>query len=77
MSNQLSMANIHSIETLHRSGHSNREISRLLGVDRGTVAKYVQRLRELAIQNQPNAPTGYRPEIGRVFKAWVTKESLY
>jgi hypothetical protein len=31
MTNQLSMASIQSIETLHRSGHSNREISRILG----------------------------------------------
>ena len=45
MSNQLSMASIQSIETLHRSGHSNREIARILGIDRGAVNKYVQRLR--------------------------------
>ena len=32
--NQLSMASIQSIETLHRSGHSNREIARILGIDR-------------------------------------------
>jgi predicted transcriptional regulator len=52
MSNQLSMASIHSIETLHRSGHSNREIARILGIDRGAVNNYVKRLRavERALQ---------------------------
>jgi len=61
MSNRLSMAKIHSIETLHKSGHSNREIARLLGVDRGTVNKYVGRLRraaKAASQNRPNPRTG-------------------
>ena len=46
MANQLSMSKIHSIETLHRSGHSNREIARLPGLDRGTVNKYVLQLRQ-------------------------------
>jgi IS30 family transposase len=44
MANRLSMATIHSIQTLHRSGHSSREIARLLGIDRGTVNAYVRRL---------------------------------
>ena len=56
------MAEIHSIEALHASGHSNREIARLLGIDRGTVNRYVARLAELrqakAAQNQPQAPPG-------------------
>ena len=55
MSNQLSMAKRISIETLHLSGHSNREIARLLGIDRGTVNKYVARL---ASDNRPNSLTG-------------------
>jgi hypothetical protein len=74
MSNRLSMATIHSIQTLHRSGHSNREIARLLGIDRGTVNAYVRRLQAAASdegtdsteanpqpgadQNQPNPQTG-------------------
>ena len=53
MANQLSMAEVHSIETLLKSGTSRREIARLLGLDRETVRKYVARL-----QNQPNAPPG-------------------
>jgi transposase len=63
MPNRLSMAKIHSIETLHASGHSNREIARLLGVDRGTVNGYVKRLKsrgeaDPAAENQPNPHTG-------------------
>jgi transposase len=57
MSNHLSMAKVNSVHTLHASGHSNREIARLLGIDRTTVGKYVQQL-----QNQPNAPTGETPQ---------------
>ena len=70
MPKQLSMASIQSIETLHRSGHSNREIARILGIDRGAVNKYVRRLRTAEAppampeagsedsQNQPNLRTG-------------------
>ncbi len=58
MSNRLSMAKIHSIETLHQTGHSNREISRLLDVDRGTVAKYIERLTSPFTEFRPTAPTG-------------------
>jgi transposase len=80
MSNRLSMATIHSIETLHRSGHSNRQIARILDLDRGTVNKYVKRLQGGAGrdaggpsgephpadggQNQPNPQTGSAAEIG-------------
>ena len=48
MANRLSMATIHSIQTLYRSGHSNREIARLLAIDRGTVNAYVRRLEAVA-----------------------------
>lgn len=43
MTNQLKMAEIDSIVTLHKAGHSQREIARLLSIDRGTVAKYLSR----------------------------------
>jgi len=73
MANRLSMASIHSIETLHRSGHSNREIARLLGVDRGTVNAYVRRLtaREKGEPGAENPQTGAaddrpNPQIGSV-----------
>ncbi len=46
MENQKSMAEIQSIEVLHASGHSNREIARLLKIDRNTVNKYVARLHQ-------------------------------
>jgi len=53
--NRLTMATIQAIFALHRSGHSNREIARLLGVHRDTVAGY---LGVAESQNRPNAPTG-------------------
>ena len=55
MANRLTMATIQAILALHRSGHSNRKIARLLGVHRETVAEY---LRAAETQNRPNAPTG-------------------
>ena len=55
MANRLAMATIQAILALHRSGHSNRGIARLLGVHRETVAEY---LRAAESQNRPNAPTG-------------------
>ena len=77
MANRLSMATIHSIQTLHRSGHSSREIARLLGIDRGTVNAYVRRLQAASgdegdgqapanpqtgpVQNRPNPHTGSGP----------------
>ncbi|MBK8915101.1 MAG: helix-turn-helix domain-containing protein [Phycisphaerales bacterium] len=42
MANRLKMAKVHSIQTLHAAGWSQRRIARVLGVDRGTVARYVQ-----------------------------------
>ena len=53
MANQLKMAEIHTIQTLHQSGYSGRRIATVLDVDRGTVAKYIAQ-----VQNPPNAPTG-------------------
>jgi transposase len=41
MARQLKMAEVTTIRTLHESGHSNREIARLLGVNRETVGRYV------------------------------------
>ena len=61
MSNRLSMAKINSIETLHQSGHSNREIARLLGVDRGAVNRYVHQLKARLAQKRPNPQTGSEP----------------
>jgi len=55
MANQLTMAEISAILTLHESEHSNREIARLLGVHRETVGKYVTGREG---QNRPNAPPG-------------------
>lgn len=41
MSRHLKMAEIDTIRNLHQSGHSNREIARLTGVHRDTIAKYL------------------------------------
>ena len=68
MANRLKMAKVHSIQTLHARGWSQRRIARELGVHRETVARYV-RLAEggprdgpespdEAGQNQPNPPAG-------------------
>lgn len=42
MANVLKMAKIQSIQQLHASGWSQRRIARELGIDRGTVARYLQ-----------------------------------
>ena len=55
MANHLSMAEVQTILTLHKSGHSNREIARLVGVRRETVTRY---LAKAGSQNRPNAPPG-------------------
>ncbi|MCY2966771.1 MAG: helix-turn-helix domain-containing protein, partial [Planctomycetota bacterium] len=55
MANEINMAQKHSIATLHARGVSNREIARLLGIDRGTVNRQVSLLKS---QNRPEAPTG-------------------
>ena len=55
MAKRLTMAEIDTILTHHKAGHSNREISALVGVNRETVGKHLARIKA---QNQPNAPTG-------------------
>ena len=42
MANQLTMAKVHSILTLHQRGWSNRRIARALGIHRKTVGRYVR-----------------------------------
>jgi Helix-turn-helix domain len=46
MANQLKMAEIQAITALLQQGWSQRRIARELGLDRETVARYAQRLRE-------------------------------
>lgn len=67
MANQLKMALVESIITLHGHGWSRRRIARELGVHRETVARYVDRLAKPA-SNAPlgsglasNAPIGIDP----------------
>ena len=59
MPNLLKMANLQSILTLHAQGRSQREIARTLGVDRGTVHKYLWR--KLSGAKPAIAPTGSTP----------------
>ena len=63
MANRLTMAQIDAILTLRKTRKSNREIAKLLEVDRGTVGKYV---RKAVAQNRPNAPTGSCCSLTRV-----------
>ncbi len=42
MANQLKMANIQAIQSLHAQGWSQRAIARQLGINRETVARYVR-----------------------------------
>ena len=68
MANVLKMAKVHSIQTLHARGWSQRRIARALGVHRETVARYVQLAEHWpragpdsvgsSDQNRPNLPTG-------------------
>ena len=60
MTKRLTMAAVDTILTLHKAGHSNREIAALLGVNRETVGKYLARVKA---QYQPNAPPGIGPTI--------------
>ncbi len=55
MAKRLTMAEIDTILTLHKAGHSNREIAFLLGKDRETIGQHLTRAKA---QIQPNAPTG-------------------
>ena len=55
MAKRLTMAAVDTILTLHKAGHSNREIAALLGVNRETVGKHLARARA---KYQPNGPTG-------------------
>jgi IS30 family transposase len=59
MARRLAMAEIDTILTPHKAGHSNREIAALLGVNRETIGK---RLARAKAKNQRNAPAGKAAE---------------
>lgn len=59
MANLLKMAKVQSILSLHAQGRSQREIARTLGVDRGTVRKYLRL--GLCGPKTANAPIGSAP----------------
>jgi len=68
VANQLKMAKVHSILTLHERGWSFRRIARALGIHRETVQRYVQLADEgvdvahltvgAGAENRPNPPAG-------------------
>jgi hypothetical protein len=59
MANQLRMATVQTVLTLHRQGWSHRRIARELGIHRETVARYVRMDQEGAIPAHP--PSGADP----------------
>lgn len=60
MANQLKMALVQSILTLHARGWSRRRIARELGVHRETVGRYVDRPESKPATNAPTGSTGSR-----------------
>jgi len=64
MANQIEMAKVHSILTLHRRGWSNRRIARELGVHRKTVSRYVRALKSGQAKVTTNPPPGSAPSSG-------------
>lgn len=71
MSNQLKMAQVQLILALNGRGWSQRRIDRELGVNRETVARYV----ELAAANPAKAADRHRPR-GRVCSGVKTPAKL-
>ena len=63
MSNRTSMAQISAIGNLYRSGHSNRQIAKILDLNRETVGKYVAAFKAAGNQNQPNPLQRYPAEL--------------
>jgi hypothetical protein len=55
VASQISMSEKQSIAALHAQGVSNRQIAKLLSLDRDTVNRHVRLLKP---QNQPGAPPG-------------------
>ena len=56
MANQLKMAIVSSILTLHKRGWSQRRIARERGIHRDTVARYLRLAREGPLPNAPGSP---------------------
>jgi transposase len=82
MAKQLSMGQINSIVTLHRSGHSNRKIARLLEVHRETVAKYLAQTEPAKPDLRvPPGPTSacepYREMILRKLEQGLSGQRIY
>ena len=72
MANEISIAEKQTIALLYAQGESNREIARLLGLDRGTVNRQV---RLLKAQNRPEAPPGKTAENSAISRELVSANS--
>ena len=71
MANQLKVAKVLSIKTLHEQGWSQRRIARELGIHRGTVARYLEENAKSAsaeagpdVSKPAKAPPGSKPDDG-------------
>jgi transposase len=74
MANKLKMAMVQAIQQLLAANWSQRRIARQLGVDRGTVARYVQSLR-----SEPNAaisPAGSGESNAAIFPDWPAADGM-
>ncbi|MFV2066967.1 MAG: IS21 family transposase [Pirellulales bacterium] len=60
MANRLKMATVQSILSLHEKGWSQQRIAQVLGIDRGTVSRYVRRAAELAQHDSSSS----HPRVG-------------
>ena len=59
MANQLKMATVQSILSLHEKGWTQQKIAQALGIDRGTVSRYLHRAAESAQHDSsPPCSTG-------------------
>ena len=63
MANTLPMQQVHTITTLLETGRSDRAIARLLGVNRKTVGRYRELLKQGKIETGPQVPTGDAEQI--------------
>lgn len=70
MANQLKMAEIEAIRTLHKSGRSQREIARLLGIHRDTVAKHLSTDDSKPAKPDPRVQSGPQSEC-EPFREWI------
>ena len=79
MANQLKMATIDSIQTLHQRGWSMRRIARVLGIPRDTVARHLRQANQAGAPtgapHRPGGPAGANSEGGKIGQAPTGSEA--